>query len=114
MQIIEIQILFTTSRIILGLEDVEALDVAKGNVIRAKRVGTDILAGLRNLFGGELIEYTKLMSEAREQANDQMIAHAEEMGANAIIGMRFATSMVAKGAAEILAYGTAVKFRRIE
>lgn len=54
------------------------------------------------------------MSEAREQANDQMIAHAEEMGANAIIGMRFATSMVAKGAAEILAYGTAVKFRRIE
>jgi len=106
--------LVTTSHIIPGVEVVEALGVAKGNVIRAKHVGTDILAGLRNLFGGELIEYTKLMPEAREQANDRMIAHAQEMGADAIIGMRFATSMVAKGAAEILAYGTAVKFRRIE
>jgi len=107
-------VLVTTSHIVPGVEIVEALGVAKGNVIRAKHVGTDIVAGLRNLFGGELIEYTKLMSEAREQANDRMIAHTQEMGANAIVSMRFATSMVTKGAAEILSYGTAVKFSRIE
>ena len=106
--------LVTTSHIVPGVEIVEALGVAKGNVIRAKHVELDIVAGLRNLFGGELIEYTKLMSEAREQANDRMIAHTQEMGANAIVGMPFATSMVTKGAAEILSYGTAVKFSRIE
>ena len=72
-------------------------------------MGTDIIASLRNLVGGEVSEYTKLLAEAREQAYDRMVANAETMGADAIIGMRFSTSMVTQGAAEILAYGTAVR-----
>ena len=88
---------------------VETLGIVRGNTIRAKHVGTDIVAGLRNLVGGEVSEYTKLMAEAREQAYDRMIRHAEQMGADAVIGVCFTTSMITQGAAEILAYGTAVK-----
>lgn len=106
--------LVLTSEHVPGAEIVEVLGVAKGNVIRAKHIGTDILAGLRNIVGGEVTEYTKLMAEAREQANDRMIRHAAEMNADAIIGMRFATSMITQGAAELLAYGTAVKLRRLD
>jgi uncharacterized protein YbjQ (UPF0145 family) len=89
------------------------LGITRGNVIRAKHVGNDIVAGLRQLVGGELTEYTKLMSEAREQAYDRMIDHAKGLGADAIVGMRFTTSTVMAGSAEILAFGTAVKLRRL-
>lgn len=101
----------TTTHTVPGADIEQILGVAKGNTIRAKHVGTDIIAGLRNLVGGEVSEYTKLMAEAREQAYDRMIANAERMGADAIVGMDFTTSMITQGGAEILAYGTAVRLR---
>lgn len=104
--------LVVTTETVAGHEIETALGVARGNVIRAKHIGTDILAGLRNLVGGEVSEYTKLMAEAREQAYDRMLANGRDMGADAIVGVRFTTSMVTQGAAEILAYGTAVTLRR--
>lgn len=88
------------------------IGIVRGNTIRAKHIGTDIIASLRNLVGGEVGEYTKLMAEAREQAYDRMVAHAQSLGADAIIGVSFTTSMITQGAAEILAYGTAVKLKR--
>ena len=87
------------------------IGVARGNVVRARFFGRDFIAGLRNLVGGEVPEYTKLLAEAREQALDRMVRHAEEMGADAIITFRLSTSTVMEGAAEILAYGTAVKLK---
>jgi uncharacterized protein YbjQ (UPF0145 family) len=79
-----------------------------GNTIRARHVGKDIMAGLRNLVGGEVIEYGKLLSESREQALDRMKAKAEKLGANAVISLQFQTSVIMGGAAEMMAYGTAV------
>lgn len=87
---------------------VKVLGFVRGNSVRSRHVGKDILAGLRNLVGGEVHEYTKLMAESREQAIDRMIAEARMLGANAIVGARFSTSMVASMAAELLAFGTAV------
>ncbi len=87
----------------------QTLGIARGNVIRAKHIGTDIIASFRNLVGGEVLEYTKLMAEAREQAYDRMIEDGRRMNADAIVGVRFTTSMVTQGAAEILCFGTAVK-----
>lgn len=87
------------------------LGVARGNVVRARFFGRDFVAGLRNLVGGEVPEYTKLLSESREHAMDRMVKHAEEMGADAIVTFRLATSTVMEGSAEILAYGTAVKLK---
>ncbi len=87
---------------------VETLGLVRGNTIRARHLGKDILAAFRNIIGGEISEYTKLMGEAREQAIDRMIQHAEEMGANAVVTVRLTTSMLMGGAAEIVAYGTAV------
>lgn len=87
---------------------VKTLGLAKGNTIRARHAGHDIMAGLKNLVGGEISDYTKMIAEAREQAIDRMIDNARGMGANAIIGVRFTTSSVMQGAAELLAYGTAV------
>ena len=101
--------LIVTTETIPGRVIEEALGLTRGNVIRAKHVGNDIVAGLRNFVGGEMNEYTKLMAEAREQAKDRMVKHAEGLGANAIIGVRFTTSTVTAGAAEILAFGTAVR-----
>jgi uncharacterized protein YbjQ (UPF0145 family) len=101
--------LISTTETVPGREIVEILGVARGNVIRAKHIGTDIIAALRNLVGGEVREYTKLMGAAREQALDRMIANGDAMGADAILGVRFTTSMVMTGAAEILVYGTAVR-----
>jgi uncharacterized protein YbjQ (UPF0145 family) len=98
-----------TTETIAGREVAETLGIARGNVIRAKHIGTDIIASLRNLVGGEVTEYTKLMGEAREQALDRMIADARAMGADAVVGTRFTTSMVASGAAELMAFGTAVR-----
>lgn len=82
--------------------------LVQGNTIRARNVGRDIMAGLRNIVGGEITEYTRLMTESRAEATERMVAEAEHLGANAIVGVRFTTSMVIAGAAELLAYGTAV------
>lgn len=103
--------ILSTIETVPGREIAEILGLCRGNVIRAKHIGADIVAGLRNLVGGEVSEYTKLMAEAREQALDRMIAQSRELNADAIVGIRFTTSMVMAGAAEILVYGTAVKLR---
>jgi len=84
------------------------LGLVRGNTIRARHVGRDIVAGLRNIVGGEIVEYTKMLAEAREQALDRMVEEAEKLGANAVVCLRFTTSYVMGGAAELLAYGTAV------
>ncbi|MFQ5771320.1 MAG: YbjQ family protein [bacterium] len=97
-----------TSGVIANKKIVKTLGLVKGNTIRARHLGKDIVAALKNLVGGEIEEYTKLMAEAREQAIDRMKAAAEEMGANAIIDVRFSTSYIMGMASEILAYGTAV------
>ncbi len=86
----------------------QVLGLVRGSTIRARHVGRDIMAGLRNLVGGEVQEYTTLLAQSREEALQRMEERAEELGANAIVGMRLMTSMVMGGAAEILAYGTAV------
>ena len=103
--------LISTTDIVPGKEIVEVLDIARGSTVRARNIGRDIFAGLKNLVGGEISEYTKLMADAREEAIDRMIADAETLGADAIINVRFMTAMVMQGASEILAYGTAVKFK---
>ena len=84
------------------------LGMVQGSTIRARHIGTDILAGLRNIIGGEVHEYTKMLAESREQALDRMKIEADELGANAIVCMRFTTSTIMSGMAEFLAYGTAV------
>lgn len=103
--------ILSTTETVPGREIAENLGLVRGNVIRAKHIGTDIVAALRNLVGGEISEYTKLMAEAREQALDRMIAQARTMNADAIVGIRFTTSMVMAGAAELLVYGTAVRLQ---
>lgn len=100
--------LLSTTDTIAGKTIVKHLGLVRGNTIRARHIGKDILAGLRNLVGGEVTEYTKLLGESREQALDRMFEEARKLGANAIVGIRFSTSEVAAHAAEILAYGTAV------
>ena len=80
----------------------------QGNTIRARHLGKDIMAGLRNVVGGEITEYTRLLTESRAQAAQRMVEEAESMGANAVVGVRFVTSTVMSGASELLAYGTAV------
>jgi uncharacterized protein YbjQ (UPF0145 family) len=97
-----------TSDSIPGKKIVKTLGLVRGNTIRARHVGRDIVAGLRNLVGGEIMEYTKLMAESREQAFGRMNHEAERMGANAVVGLRFTTSVIMGGAAELLSYGTAV------
>jgi uncharacterized protein YbjQ (UPF0145 family) len=91
-----------------GRQITKTLGLVRGNTIRARHIGRDIGAALRNLAGGEIREYTKMMAEAREQAIDRMIEEAERLGANAVVGVRFSTSMVMTAAAEMVAYGTAV------
>ena len=87
----------------------QTLGLVRGNTIRARHVGKDIIAGLRSLVGGEIGEYTKMLAESREQALDRMTEDARRLGADAIVCMRFTTSPVMQGSAELLAYGTAVK-----
>ena len=84
------------------------LGLVQGSTVRAKHVGKDILAGFKNILGGELVAYTELMTEAREEATQRMVQQAESIGANAVLNVRFATSSVAQGAAELFVYGTAV------
>ena len=100
--------IITTSGQIEGKKITRTVGLVKGSTIRAKHLGKDIIASLRGLAGGEITEYTKMMAEAREQAIQRMVEDAEEKGANAIVSMRFTTSMVMQNAAEILAYGTGV------
>ena len=98
-----------TSDEIRGKKIVEVLGLVRGNTIRARHVGRDILAAIRNVIGGEVSEYTKMIAESREQALDRMVAEAKKRDANAIVTLRFTTSSMMQGAAELLAYGTAVR-----
>ncbi|TVQ74468.1 MAG: YbjQ family protein [Balneolaceae bacterium] len=98
----------TTSSQIAGKTVAQSLGIVRGNTIRVRHLGRDILAGFKMLVGGEIQDYTKMMAEAREQAVDRMIDDARSLGANAIVDVRFSTSYVMAGAAEILVYGTAV------
>jgi uncharacterized protein YbjQ (UPF0145 family) len=96
-----------------GMRVVETLGLVRGNTIRCRHLGKDILAGLRNLAGGEVREYTKMMAEAREQAIDRMVEEAETLGADAVVTVRFQTVEMMRGAAEMLCYGTAVRLERL-
>ncbi|MEC8616577.1 MAG: YbjQ family protein [Bacteroidota bacterium] len=101
----------TTTENIPGKEIVEILGLSRGSTVRARNVGRDIFAALKNLIGGEINEYTKLQADSREQALQRMIKDAESLGADAVINVRITTSMIMQGVAEILAYGTAVKLK---
>ena len=101
----------TTTESIPGNEIVEILGLSRGSTVRARNVGRDIFAALKNLIGGEINEYTKLQADSREQALQRMIKYAESLGADAVVNERITTSMIMQGVAEILAYGTAVKLK---
>lgn len=100
--------LLSTTDTIEGRKIVKHLGLVKGNTIRARHIGRDIMAILRNIVGGEITDYTKMMAESREQALDRMIEDAQKLGANAVVRLSFSTSMIMQNASEILAYGTAV------
>lgn len=102
-------LILTNIETIPGKTVVEHFGIVQGSTVRAKHIGRDIMAGLKNLVGGELKGYTELLQEAREEALGRMAAQAESLGANAVLNIRFATSSVAQGAAELFAYGTAVR-----
>lgn len=102
--------IISTTETIPNKEIKEVLGIARGSTVRARNVGRDIFAGLKNLVGGEIEEYTKLQAHAREQAMQRMVHDAQRLGADAVVNVRLTTAMVMQGAAEILAYGTAVKF----
>ncbi len=101
--------IIVTTETIEGKRIIETLGLVRGNTIRARHIGRDIMAGLRTIVGGEIKEYTQMLSQARDQAVERMVAQAERLGANAIVGVRFTTSQTMSGAAEILAYGTAIR-----
>ncbi len=92
-----------------GRTIVQFYGVVTGNTVRAKHIGRDIMAGLKNIVGGELVGYTELLQDSRNEATERMIQQAQSMGANAVVNVRFATSSIAQGAAELFAYGTAVR-----
>lgn len=100
--------IITTSNQVEGKKIVKTIGLVRGSTIRARHMGRDIMAGLRSLVGGEITDYTKMMAESREQALQRMTTNAEKQGANAIVGVRFTTSMIMQNASEILAYGTGV------
>ena len=101
----------TTTESIPNKEITEILGVARGSTVRARNIGSDIFAGLKNIVGGEINEYTKLQAHSREQAMERMITDANRLGADAVVNVRLTTSTVMQGASEILAYGTAVKIK---
>ena len=107
-------ILVTTSEEVPGYRIVKVLGLVSGNTVRARHLGKDIIAGLKNIVGGEIKEYTELMAMSREEALKRMIEKAKSLGANAVVGVRFTTSAVASGASEIVAYGTAVVMEKVE
>ncbi len=100
--------LITNTETIAGYEITEIKGIVQGNTVRAKHAGRDIAAGLKNLVGGELKGYTELLTESRREATERMLAQAQQLGANAVVNVRFTTSAVTSGAAELYAYGTAV------
>lgn len=103
--------IFVTTETIGGKEIETTLGTVRGSTVRTRNIGRDIFAGLKNIVGGEISEYTKLLADAREQAIQRMIDDANKLGADAIVNVRFTTSQVMQGAAEMLAYGTAVRFK---
>ena len=105
------EIITTTTMEIPGKKITKILGIAKGNTIRARHVGRDILAGFKNLVGGEIKSYTHMTTQSREEAFNRMVNDAIDMGADAIVGIRYSTSMIMQGAAEMLVYGTAVKLK---
>ena len=104
-------IILSTTDFIPGKEIIEILGIARGSTVRAQNIVRDIFAGLKNIVGGEIEEYTKLQAESREQAIQRMNENAEQLNADAIINVRFTTSVIMQGASELLAYGTAVKLK---
>lgn len=102
-------VLLSNTETIPGKRIIEFYGVVTGNTVRAKHVGRDIMAGLKNIVGGELVGYTELLQESRREATERMVKQAQSMGANAVVNVRFATSSIAQGAAELFAYGTAVR-----
>ena len=104
--------ILVTTPIITNKEIIETLGIARGSTVRARNVGQDIFAGLKNLIGGEISEYTKLQAQSREQALQRMQEDAQQLGANAVVNVRLTTSMVMQGCSEILAYGTAVIIKK--
>ncbi|MFK8016914.1 MAG: YbjQ family protein [Gammaproteobacteria bacterium] len=102
-------IMISNVETIPGKEIVEFYGVVTGNTVRAKHVGRDLMAGLKNIVGGELAGYTELLQDSRQEATERMLAQARSVGANAIVNVRFATSSITQGASELFAYGTAVK-----
>ena len=105
------KILIATTEFVAGREVAEVLGLVKGSTIQTRHVGSDIVAGLKSLIGGEIKGYVKAFALAREQATDRMLKEAQELGADAVIGTRYSTSQIIDGGAEILAYGTAVKLK---
>ena len=101
--------LLTTTDTVPGRETASCLGLVKGSTVRAKHIGSDIVASLRNVVGGEVKEYASLLTGAREQAIDRMAEEARKLGADAVVGMRLQTSAISQGASEVVAYGTAVK-----
>ena len=101
--------ILTNVEMVPGKTVVEHYGLVSGSTIRAKHLGRDFMAGLKNIFGGELTQYTELLNESRQEAVERMIAQARSLGANAVVNVRFSTSAIAQGAAELYAYGTAVK-----
>ena len=102
-------IILSNTETVPGRQIVEFYGVVSGSTVRAKHIGRDLMAGLKNIVGGELVGYTELLQDSRNEATDRMIEQAQSMGANAVINVRFATSSIAQGAAELFAYGTAVR-----
>jgi len=100
-----------TTEFVEGRKIDEVLGLVRGNTIRARHLGRDVMAGLRNIVGGEIKDYTRMLTQARDQAIERMVKEAEGLGANAVVGVRFTTSQTMSGAAEILAYGTAVRLK---
>lgn len=101
--------ILTSTETVPGMRVTEVYGLVSGSTVRAKHIGRDFMAGLKNIVGGELTGYTELLSESRAEATNRMVAQAQSMGANAVVNIRFATSSVAQGAAELFAYGTAVR-----
>lgn len=94
-----------------GHEIISTLGVVRGSTVRARNIGRDIFAGLKNIIGGEIEEYTRLAADSREEALERIVQDAERLGADAVVGVRFTTAMIMQGASEMLAYGTAVKLK---
>jgi uncharacterized protein YbjQ (UPF0145 family) len=103
--------IITSTETIPGKEVTQILGIARGSTVRARNFGSDFIAGLKNIVGGEVSEYTKLQARSREQALKRMVDDAQRLGADAIVNVRFTTSMIMQGMSEILAYGTAVKIQ---